>query len=217
MIASTHRVAQPTPDQLQAQFLVLMPKLLLHARIYFRNIKCRDKKADKIQECLALGWKSFLQLHENGKDINEFVMVFVYMIARAVKCGRRACGQEKAKDVMNEWEQHRQGFKVESLPTSTSTSYENLSRPQGQRTMDAIEERLQDNTITPVPDQVQFRMDFPAFLNSITPRDRKLAEYLGLGHKANHAAEMFNLTPGRVTQLRQQWQREWRVFQGEPA
>ena len=39
--------------------------------------------------------------------------------------------------------------------------------------------------------------------------------YLSLGHGAKKAAAKFRLTPGRVTQLRQQWCREWHAMHGE--
>jgi len=49
----------------------------------------------------------------------------------------------------------------------------------------------------------------------LTARDRQIARTLGLGHVAKEAARRFNLSAGRVTQLRQKWQREWQVFRGE--
>ena len=38
---------------------------------------------------------------------------------------------------------------------------------------------------TPVPEQVIFRMDWPNFLKSISPRDRELAEFLSWVIKQN--------------------------------
>jgi hypothetical protein len=84
-------------DVLHARFLRLVPRIEGHARIFFRGIRCPVKREDKVQECVALGWKWFLRLTEQGKDVFAFPMAFVALLARAVKCGRKLCGQERAK------------------------------------------------------------------------------------------------------------------------
>jgi hypothetical protein len=118
--------------------------------------------------------------------------------------------------VLSPQARQRRGFRVESLSTSTRTSYEALhGEVRGQRELDAFEERLADDTRTPVPDQVAFRLDFPAFLQTLTERDRRMALALAEGHQARDVAHRFGVSPGRVTQLRQQWRREWHAFQGE--
>jgi hypothetical protein len=201
-------------EQLHTQYLELVPRIEQHANIFFRGIPCAHKRADKVAECLALGWKWFLSVQEKGKDISTFTMVFVYLVAKAVKSGRKLTGMEKAKDVMSQQAQARNSFTVESLPASNQRSHDNLyGTSDGQRLQDIWEERLQDDLQTPIPDQVAFRLDWPRFIATLTQRDRELAEFLSLGHRAKQAADRFKLTPGRVTQLRQQWCREWQIFQ----
>jgi len=201
---------------LHARFLRLLPKLETHARIAFRGIRCPVKQADKVQECVALGWKWFLRLTEQGKDVFEFPMAFIALVARAVRCGRKLCGQERAGDVLSFVAQARHGFRVERLPASTRSPHEHLyADPHGQALLDEFEERLRDNTVTPPPDAAAFRVDWPWFLRGLTRRDRDLALFLSLGHSGKAAAAKFGLSPGRVTQLRQRWCREWRACQGE--
>jgi hypothetical protein len=68
----------------------------------------------------------------------------------------------------------RHGFGVESLPHSISSSHERLyASPLGQQAQDAFEERLRDNTQTPVADQVAFRIDFPVWRCTRTERNRR--------------------------------------------
>ena len=93
--------AKTADNALQEQFLALLPKLHTHAAIYFRGIPCPDRKADTINEMIALAWSWFLKLQEKGKDITQFTMVFVYLVAKAVHSGRRICGQEKSRDVLS--------------------------------------------------------------------------------------------------------------------
>ena len=219
MSATIDSLNTPTPGEPNATFLALLPKLRICAFLYFRHVHCPDTKADKVAETIALAWKWFLRLEEQGKDVARFPSVFVGYLTRAVGCGRRVCGLERSRDVLNPVAQRRYGFKVESLPASTRNSLENLyAHAQGQQMQDAFEERLRDNTQSPIPDQAAFRVDWPTYFNSLTDRDRRLAEFLSLGHTAKQAARAFGISPARVTQLRQQWCREWRHCQeAEPA
>jgi hypothetical protein len=217
MMASIHSCnASPAHNPLHAAFLVLLPKLQTHAQIYFRDVKCPVQRDDQVAETVALAWKWFVRLAERGKDVSRFPTVFIAFVARAVKSGRRLCGQEKAKEVLSSRAQQRHGFAVESLPVSTRRDYEDIySVVRGQQELDAYEERLKDNTVTPPPDAAAFRLDFPKFLGGLSERDRNLAMFLSLNHSAKKAAAKFQVSPGRVTQLRQQWCREWRRLQGE--
>jgi hypothetical protein len=205
-----------TDNALHAHFLDLLPNLQTHARIYFRGIQCPDKKADKINETVALAWKWFLRLQEKGKDVSQFSMVFTYLAAKAVKAGRRICGQEKTKDVLSPKAQQRYSFVVEPLPTRNSLPHELLyGEPRGQRKQDAYEERLQDNMITPIPDQVQFRIDFPAWMATLTPRERRLIRAMAQNERTLDLSKQFDLSPARISQLRQEFQRGWSRFIGE--
>jgi hypothetical protein len=195
-------------------FLSILPGIERHADIRFRHLKCRQQRADCIAECVALAWKWFQRLAEKGTDATRFSAILAQYATRAVGSGRRLCGQERAKDVMSPVAQRRRGFQVESLPLSIRTYHESPD-VRGQRLQEVFEERLHDNTVTPVPDQVAFRVDWPRFYETLSERDRQMAEHLSLGRTAKRAADRFRLSPGRVTQLRQRWCREWRAFQGE--
>jgi hypothetical protein len=215
MIASTPSCDCACADHLHAAFVALLPRIELHARFHFRAVHCAEKRAELIAEATALAWKWFLRLVQRGKNVNEFPSTFASLVARAVRSGRRLCGNEKARDVLSTVAKRRHGFAVESLPASTARSRDGFcSTPHGQGMPDIFEERLRDNTVTPIPDAAAFRIDWPRFLATLSDRDRRLAEYLSLGHAAKKAARKFKLSPPRVTQLRQRWSREWQLFQG---
>jgi hypothetical protein len=201
---------------LHDRFLRLLPRIEGHARIFFRGVRCPARQEDLVQECVALGWRWFLRLTEQGKDVFAFPSAFGALLARAVRCGRRLCGQEKSRDALSFVAQARHGFRVERLPQSTRSPHEHLyADPHGQALHDEFEERLRDNTLTPVPDAAAFRIDWPLFLCGLTARDREMALFLALGNSGKAAAAKFGVSPGRVTQLRQQWCRAWRACQGE--
>jgi hypothetical protein len=201
---------------LHTAFVALVPRIERHGRIYFRHVRCRHKKADAIQEMTALGWRWFLRLHERGKDPAEFLTGFTTLLARAVNSGRRLVGMAHGKDAANPATQRRHHFAVEVLPSSLGVSHERrTASPHGQELQDAYEERLRDNTITPVVDQVQFRIDFPAWLATWPERDRQLIEALGLGERTLALAEQFGLTPGRISQKRREYHGDWERFCGD--
>ena len=216
MSAVSLPVCNLTDHRLHAGFLRILPQIERHARIYFRDVRCTTQKQDLIAETVALCWAWYCRLMRKGKDAANFASILARYAARAVRCGRKVTGQEKAKDVMSSVAQKRHGFKVASLPASTRTSFEKIySTARGQEDVDACEERLHDNMVTPVPDQASFRLAYPQFVRSLGRRDRQMAHFLSLGNSATEAARKFELTPGRVTQLRQQWCRDWHALHGE--
>jgi len=208
----------PSDPCLHAGFLRILPRIERHARIYFRDVPCMAQRQDRIAETVALSWAWYRRLRLQGKDATPFVSTLARYAARAVRCGRKLTGQEQTTDVLSCVAQMRDGFKVESLPASTRTSLENIySEVHGQQKRDAWEERLRDNRLTPVPDQASFRLAYPQWVRSLGPRDRRLAHFLSLGNSAKQAAQTFKLSPGRITQLRQQWCRDWHALHDEEA
>jgi len=192
--------AHVTLPQLQARFLSILPKIKTHAQIYFCHVKCCFKKTDFVAEVVALSWKWFLRLHEQGKDATEFPSVLASYAAKAVRSGRRVCGQLKSKDVLSESAQQRHSFTVSKLP-DYSTLHTN-----------PLVEALTDNTQSPVPDQVQFRLDFPDWLTTHCQRNRSIAVEMAQGERTQALAGRFKLSPARISQLRSQFHESWCQF-----
>ena len=91
---------------------------------------------------------------------------------------------------------------------STLPAYETLST-------NPFSEALADNTQTPVDEQVCFRCDFPAWLHTLTQRNRRVAEDLMRGERTLDTARKYRISAGRVSQLRREFQRDWLRFQDE--
>jgi hypothetical protein len=202
-------------EEMHARFLLLLPRVELHGRIYFRHLRSHQK-ADALQEMRALAWQWFLRLHQRGRDPADFLTGFVTLLARAVNSGRRLAGMARAKDVLNPATQRRNGFHVERLPSSTLASHERLyAEVYGQELHDAFEERLRDNTITPVLDQVAFRIDFPAWLRTLTGRERRLIRAMARNERTLDLSRQFEVSPARISQLRREFFEGWRRFCGQ--
>lgn len=54
---------------------------------------------------------------ERGKDPGKFVSALASFAARAVRAGRRVCGQESPKDVLSFRAQQRHSFTVGAIPS----------------------------------------------------------------------------------------------------
>jgi hypothetical protein len=189
---------------LQASFLaIVLPRVLSHGRVCFRHLKCRHRREDAIQEMIDLTWMWHLRLAEKGKDSTLFPTALASYAARAVKSGCRFCGQERAKDVLSPLAQQGQHFAVEKLPDFSTLNGSPL------------EEALHDNTVSPVPEQAAFRLDFPAWLASLTERDHAIVEDLLIGERTLEVADKYGVSPGRISQKRREYCRDWQSFCGE--
>jgi hypothetical protein len=190
---------------LQVRFLPLVPRIELHGRIYFRFLRCPVRREEAVAEMVGLCWKWYVRLAEQGRDAGGFVGKLAGFAARAVASGRRLTGVERAKDVLSSVAQRRGGFVVERLP-----DYSTLNP-------NPISEALQDNTQTPPPDQVAFRLDFPAWRLTRTERDRRVVDDLMLGERTLDVAHKYGLSPARISQLRREFLADWTRFTADPA
>jgi hypothetical protein len=211
----------PAPEAtatLQVRFVRLLPRIELHAQVYFRDVRCAGQRADCIAEVSALCWKWFVALSQRGKNAAEFVSTLAGFAARAVRSGRRVCGQERGKDVLSASAQQRHGFQVEALPLTTRTAHAELyGHPQGQQHLDCYEERLRDNHVTPVLDQVAFRIDFPAWLETLTARERHIIRAMADSQRTRDLSRRFQVSPARISQLRREFKQDWDRFCADPV
>jgi DNA-binding NarL/FixJ family response regulator len=58
-------------------------------------------------------------------------------------------------------------------------------------------------------------LDFEAWLSRMPSRRRQIAEYLAQGHQTIDVAKRFRLSPGRISQIREEFRRSWLAFQSD--
>jgi hypothetical protein len=189
---------------LHARFLTILPRLQTHGAIFFRHLWCPDQKADAIAEMVALAWQWYVRLAQQGTDAARFPGALAAYAARAVRSGRRLCGQEPAQEALSPRAQQRHHFTVARLPDCGTAA-------------SPYADALRDNTVSPIPDQVAFRLDFQAWLRTRTGRDRRLIAALALSERSAAVAARFGLSPGRVSQLRREYREDWLRFCGALA
>jgi hypothetical protein len=202
---------------LHDRFLELLPRIETHGKIYFRHKK-GEEKAEAMQEMRALAWKWFVRENQNGKDPATFMFNFTRFLVLAVNAGRGVVRMQKTKDVLSPRCQREKGFRVESLPSSTAASHETLyGVVRGQHEHDAMEELLRDNTQTPVVEQVIFRLDWPAWLKTLTDRSRRIIHDLMNGERTLDVSQKYGVSPGRVSQMREWFHQSWDKFCADPV
>jgi hypothetical protein len=201
MTASADPPASPSAHcPLHSCFLRFLPRIEEHGRVYFRHVRCRATRDEALAEMRGLCWQWFVRLQRRGKDVSQFVSALATYAARAVRGGRRVCGQERAKDALSPAAARRHGFAVGKLPECSSLAGSPL------------EEALRDNTHSDVPDQVAFRLDFPAWRRRHGARDRRLIDLLTAGERALDISRAFGLSPARVSQKRRRFLHDWERF-----
>jgi hypothetical protein len=189
-------------DDLQARFLSFLPRIERHGRVVFRHLRPTSLREERIAEMVALAWKWYRRLAEQGKDAAQFPSMLATFAARAVNSGRRLCGKENAKDVLSADAQKRHGFKVKGLPDSYSP------------VRHVFENALTDNSFTPPDEQACFRIDFPAWLRTRSERDRRMVQDLMVGERTCEVSQKYGVSRGRVSQMRRDFQEDWERFSG---
>ena len=201
--ALSHDGPAAVDHHLYAAFVAALPKILNVAGYRFRRVPCPDTREDCVCETVALCWVWFVRLVGQGRNPDTFLTTLAHYGAAAVRSGRRACGQEKAGDVLSPLCRRRRGFTVSSISDATDPD---------DPAAGTITDALRDNTSTPVPDQVQFRCDFPAWKRRLPDVKERLVDRLVLGHRTTDLAAEFGLSEGRISQLRKEFGAGYAAF-----
>jgi hypothetical protein len=199
-------------------FLPLLPLVQRHASVTFRGLPASHRE-EAVAEAVAAAFTAYLALKACGKDpVRDFPTRMAVFAVLHVKSDRHVGSKSSSKDVLSFKAQHKHGFQVEPLPGCTRRSLHDLyGAVHGQQELDTLEEQLQDNVQSPVPEQAAFRIDFPMFLETLSQRDREMVHFLALGNSGKETARRFKVSQGRVTQLRKRWCQEWHAMHGEES
>jgi hypothetical protein len=203
MIAIAKQPRQTVTAQQNERFLEMLPLIRHRARLAFRRLRPENKE-ELVQEVIANAYCRFSRLVRTGKAGLAFATPLANFAIRQVISGRQVGNKQNCRDVTSIVAQRRQGFTLRTLPSDCSDS-------------NIWSEILADDTLTPVPDQAAFRLDFPVWLKIQDRRKRKLARFLMVGNNVTDAAKRFCVSLARISQLRRELRVSWEQFQGETA
>jgi hypothetical protein len=185
----------PSPHH---DFLEIQPVVEQRARFAFRHLPIVDRE-EAMAEAVAAAFVSFVRLKAKGKFPGTFPSTLAVFAILHVRSGRHVGGGSCSTDVSSFAAQRRRGFQLH-LIASNLTGWD---------------EHFIDSAAASVLDQVRFKLDWADFLKTLPLRHRRMVRALAQGHQANQVAEEFRVSPSRITQFRQHWQRRWRSFLGE--
>ncbi len=128
-----------------------------------------EHRSEAMAETEAFVWKAFLRLALKGADPAQLASRIATFEARRVRSGRRFAGKVDAEDIMADEARHRNGHFVTSLPHADKEEVAAEVR-------DALAHRV------PGPaEEAITRLDWQAFLDTLTPAQRGVAEGLESG------------------------------------
>jgi hypothetical protein len=196
-----HRNTKEIIDCRQTAFLMILPRIQSQAWNAFQGLSF-DLKQELQSEVVGHCWKSFIKLFELGRHEDVSPMSLASFAIRAVRSGRRMGASLNINDVSSNYCQRRLGIRTTPFC---------MIDQNGDKWAESLiaDERAR-------PDQlVMARIDFSEWLQTLKPLHRKVAEHLSLGESTHSTARIFNLTPGRISQIRRLLEQSWLSFQTE--
>jgi hypothetical protein len=179
----------------------MLPAIRKQARYAFRKLK-PEAREEAVEEVVASACCAFARLAELGKTDIAYPSVLTHFGIKQFLDGRRVGNRMRRRDVLSPYAQRKKGIIVEHL--------DRFDTGEG-----VWLEAVVEDDRTPVLDQVAFRIDFPTWLATRSPRNRRIAEALALGHSTGEVARRFKVSSGRISQIRSEFHDSWLEFHGE--
>jgi len=185
------------------QYMAMLPAIVRHARFASRDLDA-EAREEFIQEVVANTLAAFVRLVELGKaDIAYAAPLATYAVAQ-IREGRQVGTRLNGRDVTSPYCQIRKHVAVKRL--------DHYDREQD----GWLEVLVEDRQAGPA-ETAASRIDFPAWLKTLSKRKRRIAWKLALGETTRHVARRFRVSDARISQLRRELKRSWLCFHGESA
>jgi len=182
-------------------FLSLLSPISRYACRAFRflNPEARD---EAVQEVVAKAFVAYRGLIERGRMEAVAPAPLARFAIAQTKAGRCVGGRLNSDDVSSRHCQLRRGIGLRSL--------ERIDDATGSWKEILIE----DPSATPA-EVAAIRLDFQCWLGTLPRRQRQIAELLSTGETTQAAAKLFDVSPGRISQIRNQLEESWHKFQSD--
>ncbi|MAT73250.1 MAG: hypothetical protein CMJ58_27510 [Planctomycetaceae bacterium] len=188
---------RPTPAW-HAGYLALLPEL--ERRIDFRIRQLAPAEREEARQAiLAAAAMAYARLSERGLGALAYPGPLADYGWRHYRAGRLVGSPMNAADVGSRRWRRVWGRTSESLGDDDGS----VAAPRSQR-------------LTPA-DLGGLRVDFAAWLATLSDRDRQIVEQLARGEESRHVAQRVRLSAGRISQLRRELHASWQQFCGEAA
>jgi hypothetical protein len=184
----------------QARFLAMLPQIQQQASHACRG-QDHQQREEFIAEVVANAYCAFIRLAKQGRLDIVYPTPLADFAIRQVRGGRRVGTKLNVRDVSSPHAQRSKALRMERLD---------------QRDADGgwLEVLIEDKHTTPA-DIAASRVDFAAWLATLDRRQRRIAKTLATSETTTRTARKFNVTAGRISQIRRELERAWLLFQGE--
>jgi hypothetical protein len=175
----------------------MLPGICRFARHAFR-FSARALREERIADVVAVAFVTYRRLVERGRENLAHPTVLArYGVAR-VRSGRGVGAPSSAREHVR----RRNGVRIERL--------DGFRRDNGAWKQIAVEDRRSS------PAEIAaFRLDFAAWLASLTRRERQIATKLAVGETTGAVARLFRRSAARISLLRRELHDAWLRFHGE--
>ena len=201
MIATLDRSKDDRIPDWHPRFLAMVPAIRRTAEICFRKLR-PDLRREMVDEVIVSALAGYARLVERGKEDLAFASALARFAVFQVRQGRQVGTRLNVRDVTSRYAQLQKGFHVERLDQFNDE--ENCWQ----------EIVVEDKKSTPA-DVAITRIDFAEWLGTMSALRRKIAQCLATGESTLEAARQFAVSPGRISQLRREFQASWQAFHGE--
>jgi hypothetical protein len=186
-------------EQINRKFLELLPGIRKIAHMAFRDYD-PDRQDDAVQEVIAAAFVNVKRLASLGRLGEAKVTPITIFAIKLYRSGRRTGCRQNSKDVM--------GDHCRSIGRSRIKNF-----GLAERITDTWQtEAVAINARYPVPQQVAFKMDFGTWFRGLEKRDREIIKALGMGDSTSEVAKKFNVSWGRISQLRRKYAESWFAY-----
>jgi hypothetical protein len=187
----------------QDRFLRMLPDITRHARVRLRSVAPAVRE-EALDEVLAHALVGYHRLVELDKEALAYATPLAGYAVAQFRAGRRVGLRRNVHDVLSDACRRRHGLTIERV--------DRFDRSSGEWQ----EALVEDRRFGPA-DAAATRLDFAAWLKSLTKRNRQLAEKLASGESTGTVARLFRISRARVSQLRRELSSAWKAFHGETA
>ncbi|MCA9237566.1 MAG: hypothetical protein KDA44_18965 [Planctomycetales bacterium] len=191
-------IPAPPPRAWQAELLTLWPQIERQTEFAVQKLRPgeRDEARQSIFASVAV---AYAELAAQGRAALAFPGPLVAYGLRHYQAGRLIGGRVNSRDVGSRRWRHVSGQRFASLADCQETL------------------ALADQRRATPAEIACLRIDFAAWLGTLSVRDRQLTRQLARGEETRQVAARFRLSAGRVSQLRRELYDSWQRFCGEPT
>ncbi|MDZ4800964.1 MAG: hypothetical protein SGI92_22625 [Bryobacteraceae bacterium] len=193
-----HLVADTVPEWHRC-FLELLPTIKAIAARAYRSCEWelrQELTAQVVAECVV----AVRRLHEVGRIDEAFATPLARYAIRRVGCGLQPGLKQNQFDLGSRRCTYLHGVTIERLHWR--------ERDDNDWNELVVEDRHHGSPA----ETACLRIDIESWLRTLSIRERAIAWLLALGERTSDVAQQFNLSKGRVAQLRKQLAQSWRDF-----